>query len=112
MAHSSDSGDGSGSHDIREEEDRSMGFWSAAAIGVGTMIAAGIFVLSGLAVSNVGTVAIVSFLIPAFVASLTAASYAEFSSVYPQVRRRPRRETSSTCKRNVGALSRLRRLLN
>ncbi len=61
-----------------------MGFWSAAAIGVGTMIAAGIFVLSGLAVSNVGTVAIVSFLLAAFVASLTAASYAEFSSIYPQ----------------------------
>ena len=61
-----------------------MGFLSAAAIGVGTMIAAGIFVLSGLAVSKVGTVAIVSFLIAAFVASLTAASYAEFSSVYPQ----------------------------
>jgi hypothetical protein len=34
-----------------------MGFLSAAAIGVGTMIAAGIFVLSGLAVSKVGTVA-------------------------------------------------------
>lgn len=71
-------------HDISEEGDRSMGFWSAAAIGVGTMIAAGIFVLSGLAVSNVGTAAIVSFLIAAFVASLTAASYAEFSSIYPE----------------------------
>ena len=61
-----------------------MGFVSAAAIGIGTMIAAGIFVLSGLAVSNVGTAAIVSFLIAAFVASLTAASYAEFSSIYPE----------------------------
>ncbi|MBX0294913.1 amino acid permease [Haloarcula nitratireducens] len=71
-------------HDISEEEDRSMGFWSAAAIGVGTMIAAGIFVLSGLAVSNVGTAAIVSFLLAAFIASLTAASYAEFASVYPE----------------------------
>ncbi len=61
-----------------------MGFASAAAIGVGTMIAAGIFVLSGLAVSNVGTVAIVSFLLAALVASFTAASYAEFASIYPK----------------------------
>jgi amino acid transporter/nucleotide-binding universal stress UspA family protein len=71
-------------HDIHEAEDRSMGFPSAAAIGVGTMIAAGIFVLSGLAVSKVGTVAIVSFLIAALVASLTAAAYAEFASIYPK----------------------------
>jgi amino acid transporter/nucleotide-binding universal stress UspA family protein len=71
-------------HEISEEGDRSMGFASAAAIGVGTMIAAGIFVLSGLAVSKVGTAAIVAFLIAAFVASLTAAAYAEFASVYPE----------------------------
>lgn len=48
------------------------------------MIAAGIFVLSGLAVSNVGTVAIVSFLIAAVIASFTAAAYGEFSSIYPE----------------------------
>jgi amino acid transporter/nucleotide-binding universal stress UspA family protein len=71
-------------HEIREEGDRSMGFPTAAAIGVGTMIAAGIFVLSGLAVSKVGTAAIVSFLIAAVVASLTAAAYAEFASIYPE----------------------------
>jgi hypothetical protein len=56
MEHSNEASDGEPSgHDIREEEDRSMGFLSVAAIGVGTMIAAGIFVLSGLAVSKVGT---------------------------------------------------------
>lgn len=68
---------------VGEEYDASMGFPAAAAIGVGTMIAAGIFVLSGLAVSNVGAAAIVSFLLAAAVASLTAASYAEFASMYP-----------------------------
>lgn len=47
------------------------------AIGVGTMIAAGIFVLSGLAVSEVGTVAIVSFVLAALVASITAGADAE-----------------------------------
>lgn len=48
------------------------------------MIAAGIFVLSGLAVSNVGTMAIVAFVIAAMIASFTAFAYAEFASNYPE----------------------------
>jgi hypothetical protein len=58
------SAEGGGGGNIGEELDANIGLVGAIAIGVGTMIAAGIFVLSGLAVSNVGTVAIVSFLIP------------------------------------------------
>ncbi len=57
---------------------------SALAIGTGTMIAAGIFTLSGLAISYVGSAAIASFLLAALVASLTALSYCEFASIYPQ----------------------------
>ncbi|EMA53322.1 MULTISPECIES: amino acid permease [Halococcus] len=68
--------------EVSTELDRSIGLLGALAIGIGTMIAAGIFVLSGLAVSNVGTVAIVSFVIAALIAALTAAAYAEFSSIY------------------------------
>lgn len=68
--------------DVSTELDRSIGLLGTLAIGIGTMIAAGIFVLSGLAVSNVGTVAIVSFIIEALIAALTAAAYAEFSLVY------------------------------
>jgi amino acid transporter/nucleotide-binding universal stress UspA family protein len=64
--------------------DRDIGLVGAIALGVGTMIAAGIFVLSGLAVSNVGAMAIVSFLIAAVVASFTAFAYAEFSAIYPE----------------------------
>ncbi len=71
-----------GSDEIGEELDRNIGLIGALAIGIGTMIAAGIFVLSGLAVSNVGTVAILSFIIAAIVAGFTAAAYAEFSSIY------------------------------
>ncbi|MDZ7701878.1 MAG: hypothetical protein U5J98_07310 [Halobacteriales archaeon] len=48
--------------------DRDIGMVGAVAIGVGTMIAAGIFVLSGLAVGKVGAAAIVSFLLAAVVA--------------------------------------------
>lgn len=61
-----------------------LGFLAATAIGVGTMIAAGIFVLSGIAVSNVGVVAVISFLLAALVASITGLAYAEFSTVYPE----------------------------
>lgn len=61
-----------------------MGLPTALAIGVGTMIAAGIFTLSGLAVRDVGSSAIISFLIAAFVAGFTALTYCELVSVYPE----------------------------
>lgn len=55
----------------------------AVSLGAGTMIAAGVFVLSGLAVARVGFMAVVSFLLAAIIASFTAATYAELSSTYP-----------------------------
>ncbi len=63
---------------------RNLGLVSALAIGTGTMIAAGIFTLSGLAVGYVGSAAIVSFLLAAGVAAFTALTYCEFTSIYPQ----------------------------
>jgi amino acid transporter len=63
---------------------RDLGFYTALAIGVGTMIAAGIFTLSGLAIRNVGSGAIVSFLLAAGVSLFTALTYCEFVSIYPQ----------------------------
>ena len=78
---------GSPSHrpdDIQTELSRDLGLVSALAIGVGTMIAAGIFTLSGLAIGYVGSAAIVSFLLAAVVASFTALTYCEFSSIYPE----------------------------
>ncbi|MFB6135075.1 MAG: amino acid permease [Halanaeroarchaeum sp.] len=69
---------------VETELDRDIGIVGAVALGVGTMIAAGIFVLSGLAVSNVGAMAIAAFLIAAIVASFTAFAYAEFASIYPE----------------------------
>ena len=70
--------------DVETELNRDIGIVGAVALGVGTMIAAGIFVLSGLAVSNVGAMAIAAFLIAAVVASFTAFAYAEFSAIYPE----------------------------
>jgi amino acid transporter len=46
------------------------------------MIAGGIFVLSGLAVANVGAAAAVSFVLAAVVASFTALTYAEFATIH------------------------------
>ena len=70
--------------EVEAELDRHIGIVGAVALGVGTMIAAGIFVLSGLAVSNVDAATIISFLAAAVVASFTAFAYAEFVSIYPQ----------------------------
>lgn len=69
---------------VRNELDRDLGLLGALSLGTGTMIAAGIFVLSGLAVSNVGAAAIVSFLMAGIVAGFTALAYAEFSALYPE----------------------------
>jgi len=63
---------------------RDLGLVPVLAVGIGTMIAAGIFTLSGLAVRNVGSAAIVAFMLAALVATLTALSYCEFASLYPQ----------------------------
>ncbi|MEZ5429546.1 MAG: amino acid permease [Pyrinomonadaceae bacterium] len=69
---------------IETELSRDLGLVSVLAIGIGTMIAAGIFTLSGLAVREVGSSAIISFLLAALVALFTALSYCEFVSIYPQ----------------------------
>ncbi|MFC3477161.1 amino acid permease [Halobacterium litoreum] len=66
------------------EHTRSLGFTVAYAMGLGTMIAAGIFSLSGLAVARIGSSAVVAFVLAAVVASITAASYSEFASIYSE----------------------------
>ena len=69
---------------VETELSRDLGLTSALAIGIGTMIAAGIFTLSGLAIRNVGSGAIVAFLLAAIVATFTALTYCEFASIYPK----------------------------
>ena len=69
---------------IETELSRDIGLVTALAIGAGTMIAAGIFTPSGLAVGYVGSAAIASFLVAAVVALFTALTYCEFTSIYPQ----------------------------
>ncbi|MFC6874353.1 amino acid permease [Halobellus marinus] len=66
------------------EHTRTLDFKIAFAIGLGTMIAAGIFSLSGTAVAEIGSSAVIAFVIAALVAALTAASYSEFASIYSE----------------------------
>jgi amino acid transporter/nucleotide-binding universal stress UspA family protein len=61
---------------------REMGLWDAALIGVGAMIGAGIFVLTGIAAGVAGPGLIITFSLNGFVALLTAFSYAELGSCF------------------------------
>lgn len=66
------------------EHTRTLDFKVAYAMGLGTMIAAGIFSLSGVAVARIGSSAVIAFVIAALVAGITAASYSEFASIYSE----------------------------
>ena len=62
---------------------RQLGFWDALTIGVGTMIGAGIFLLSGVAVATAGPAAIFAYLGAGLVCVITAASTAELATGMP-----------------------------
>jgi len=66
------------------EHTRTLDFKIAFAIGLGTMIAAGIFSLSGEAVAQIGSSAVIAFVIAAVIAGITAAAYSEFASIYSE----------------------------
>ena len=66
------------------EHTRTLDFEIAFAIGLGTMIAAGIFSLSGTAVARIGSGAVIAFVLAAIIAGITAAAHSEFPSVYSE----------------------------
>jgi amino acid transporter/nucleotide-binding universal stress UspA family protein len=68
---------------VKEDLRRELGFWAALTIGAGTMIGAGIFLLSGIAISLAGPAAIFSYLIAGVVCIITAASAAELATGMP-----------------------------
>lgn len=63
---------------------RDMSAFDITMIGVGAMIGAGIFVLTGHAAGAAGPAFLVAFLLNGVVTLLTAASYAELGSAFPQ----------------------------
>jgi L-asparagine transporter-like permease len=63
--------------------ERTLGFWEALTIGVGTMVGAGIFVLPGPAAALAGPAAAVAFVAAGGIAVLTALSASELATAMP-----------------------------
>jgi len=63
---------------------RHLGLFEATMIGVGAMIGAGIFVLTGIAAGNAGPAALIAFGLNGVITLFTALSYAELSSAIPE----------------------------
>jgi len=63
---------------------RDMGLFQATLYGVGIIIGAGIYVLIGIGSGIAGNAVWLSFLVAAFIATFTALSYAELSSMFPK----------------------------
>ena len=63
---------------------RTLSLFTITMIGVGAMIGAGIFVLTGIAAGVAGPALVLAFVLNGAVALLTAASYAELGSAFPK----------------------------
>jgi amino acid transporter/nucleotide-binding universal stress UspA family protein len=63
---------------------RDLGLFDATMIGIGAMIGAGIFVLTGLAAGESGPASIVAFALNGAVTLLTAFAYAELAAAIPE----------------------------
>ncbi len=63
---------------------RDLGLFDATMIGVGAMIGAGIFVLTGIAAGEAGPASILAFALNGAVTLLTAFAYAELASAIPK----------------------------
>ncbi|HSR53484.1 MAG TPA: amino acid permease [Acidobacteriota bacterium] len=63
---------------------RTLGLFDASMIGIGAMIGAGIFVLTGIAAGVAGPGALLAFFLNGLVTLLTALAYAELASTYPK----------------------------
>jgi basic amino acid/polyamine antiporter, APA family len=67
-----------------QTEHRTMGLFAATGVGVGAIVGGGVFVLAGVAYASAGVAALVAFALNGAVAFLTAMSFAEISSAFPQ----------------------------
>ncbi|MGZ6226111.1 MAG: amino acid permease [Syntrophales bacterium] len=63
---------------------KGLSVFTAIAFAVGTMVGAGVFVLSGLVIKTAGPAAILSYLICGIVVSFSALSYAALASIFPE----------------------------
>ncbi len=63
---------------------RTLGLLDITMIGVGAMIGAGIFVLTGIAAGEAGPALVLAFMLNGIVTTFTALSYAELGSCFPE----------------------------
>jgi amino acid transporter len=67
-------------HPTNSHPDGGIGLWSCVAFAVGTMVGAGVFVLSGLAVKQAGPAALASFVLAGVLVLLSALSFTVVAS--------------------------------
>ncbi len=77
-------GGGGGSGGVETELSRDMGLLPITMIGIGAMIGAGVFALTGQAAGLAGPALMLAFLLNGIVASFTAMSYAELGASFPR----------------------------
>ncbi len=63
---------------------RNLGLFTITMIGVGGMIGAGIFVLTGIAAGVAGPALVLAFILNGLITTLTAMAYAELGSAFPE----------------------------
>ena len=73
-----------GSGDVETELSRDMSLFDITFIGVGAMIGAGVFALTGFAAGLAGPALTLAFLLNGIVAMFTAVSYAELGAAFPE----------------------------
>ena len=69
---------------LASEAERSIGLWGATSIGVGAIVGGGILALAGVAFAVTGPSALIAFMLNGVIAGLTALSFAELASRFPQ----------------------------
>ena len=72
------------SGEVETELSRDMSLFDITFIGVGAMIGAGVFALTGFAAGMAGPALILAFVLNGFVALFTAVSYAELGAAFPE----------------------------
>ena len=69
---------------MASDDQRTMGLWAATGVGVGAIVGGGILALTGVAFATAGPGAILAFALNGVLAFLTAMSFAEVSSKFPE----------------------------